>query len=256
MDLSQAPNCVLAKLALLSDARATAATRADEVTAQISHLRDRLNGRVQRADDDPLKLRNALDQLLEEQKALQRQRPIDTGIIESCKTWLDRLPPDTKLEPVAVTAEGHDLDGVRKRIKAANAELDALRRAPAPSKDIEARVWGYLGGLAPKVRGVGVGERLSIVWPGAQSPSGYISEHTCDPLALLAALFPDRMLSLVMAEVERMANDPLPMAQRPARIAALERELDEHWLPPQSRLAIPSTARRRHRQLRCWASES
>jgi hypothetical protein len=43
----------------------------------------------------------------------------------------------------------------------------------------------------------------------------------------LAALFPDRMLSLVMTEVERMANDPVPVAQRPSRIAALERELDE-----------------------------
>ena len=82
-------------------------------------------------------------------------------------------------------------------------------------------------GLAPKVRGIGVGERLSIVWPGAQTPSPYISEHTCDPLALLAALFPDRMLALVMGEVERMANDPLPVAQRAPRIAALERELDE-----------------------------
>ena len=29
-----------------------------------------------------------------------------------------------------------------------------------------------------------------------------------------------------MTEVERMANDPLPVAQRPPRIAALERELD------------------------------
>ena len=55
MDLSQAPAFVAAKMAQLSDARATAATRADELTAQISHLRDRLNGRVQRADDDPLK---------------------------------------------------------------------------------------------------------------------------------------------------------------------------------------------------------
>jgi len=63
--------------------------------------------------------------------------------------------------------------------------------------------------------------------PGAQAPSGYISEHSCDPLALLAALLPDRMLSLVMAEVERMANDPLPVAERAPRIAALERELDE-----------------------------
>ena len=59
--------------------------------------------------------------------------------------------------------------------------------------------------------------------PGAQAPSGYISEHSCDPLALLAALLPDRMLSLVMAEVERMANDPLPVAERAPRIAALER---------------------------------
>jgi hypothetical protein len=85
----------------------------------------------------------------------------------------------------------------------------------------------YVGGLAPKVSGVGVGERLSIVWPGAQAPSGYISEHSCDPLSLLAALFPDRMLALVMIEVERMANDPLPLAQRPPRVAALERELDQ-----------------------------
>src|SRR4029077_14425886 len=79
------------------------------------------------------------------------------------------------------------------------------------------------------MRGVGVGERLSIVWPGAQSTPGYgyISEHTCDPLALLAALFPRRMLALVMTEVERMANDPLPMAQRAPRVAALERELEE-----------------------------
>ena len=85
----------------------------------------------------------------------------------------------------------------------------------------------YVRGIAPKVRGVGVGERLSIVWPGAQTASQYISEHSCDPLSLVASLFPDRMLSLVMGEVERMANDPLPVAQRPPRIAALERGLDE-----------------------------
>ena len=30
-----------------------------------------------------------------------------------------------------------------------------------------------------------------------------------------------------MGEVERMANDPLPVAHRAPRIAALERELDE-----------------------------
>ena len=44
---------------------------------------------------------------------------------------------------------------------------------------------------------------------------------------MVAALFPDRMLALVMTEVERMANDPLPVAQRPARVAAVERQLHE-----------------------------
>jgi hypothetical protein len=84
-----------------------------------------------------------------------------------------------------------------------------VKRAPAPSEDIEARA------------------RERARAEGAGRSSGYISEPTCHPLALLAALFPDRLLSLVMGEVERMANDPLPVAQRAPRIAALERELDE-----------------------------
>jgi hypothetical protein len=35
------------------------------------------------------------------------------------------------------------------------------------------------------------------------------------------------MLALVMGEVARAANDPLPLAQRAPRIAALQRELDQ-----------------------------
>jgi hypothetical protein len=70
MDLSQSPAFVAVKIALLSDACATATMRADELTAQISNVRDRLNGRVQRAGDDPAKLGIELDRLLAEQKAL------------------------------------------------------------------------------------------------------------------------------------------------------------------------------------------
>ena len=55
MDLSQAPAFVAVKLAMLSDGCATATIRADELTAQISDLRDRLNGRVVRAGDHPEK---------------------------------------------------------------------------------------------------------------------------------------------------------------------------------------------------------
>jgi hypothetical protein len=230
------PQFVLAKLLALDEAVAALKTGADAVERGIEDRRARLYGNVRRADDNPQVLTKELNGLLADQKVVQQRLQAEQSVLSACKAWLDRLPAGTNFEPVPVAPDGHDLAGVRGRIKAANAELEALRRAPAPSENIEARVWSYLQGLAPKVRGVGVGERLSIVWPGAQGGTQYISEHTCDPLSLLAALFPDRMLSLVMTEVERMSNDPLPLAQRPARIAALTRELDddlhriEEWL--------------------------
>jgi hypothetical protein len=229
MNYDGLPQHVLVKLLALDEAVAALKAGADGVERSIEDRRARLWGNVRRADDNPRSLEAELQRLLAEQKVLQQRLQAEQSVLSACKAWLDRLPAGTKFEPVAVTADGHDLAGVRGRIKAANAELEALRRAPAPSEDIEARVLDYIGALLPKVRGVGVGERLSIIWPGAQSSPGYgyISEHTCDPLALLAALFPDRMLSLVMTEVERIANDPLPLAQRPGRVAALERELDE-----------------------------
>ena len=71
MDLSQAPAVVAAKMAMLSDDCAAAATRADELTGQISHVRDRLNGRVVREGDRPAELRIELDRLL---------RPADRAI--------------------------------------------------------------------------------------------------------------------------------------------------------------------------------
>jgi hypothetical protein len=227
MNYDALPQFVLAKLLALDEAVEALGARASAIERDIENRRARRYGNLQRADDNPRSLEAELERLLADQKVVQKRLQAEQSVRAACKAWLDGLHAGTKLEPVTVSADGHDLAGVRERIKAANAELDALRRAPAPSHDIEARVRHYVRGLAPKVRGVGVGERLSIVWPGAQSSSGYISEHTCDPLALLAALFPDRMLALVMGEVERMANDPLPVAQRAPRIAALERELDE-----------------------------
>jgi hypothetical protein len=48
---------------------ATATMRMDELSAQISDLRDRWNGRTARQGDHPEKLRIELEQRLEEQKA-------------------------------------------------------------------------------------------------------------------------------------------------------------------------------------------
>jgi hypothetical protein len=43
----------------------------------------------------------------------------------------------------------------------------------------------------------------------------------------MALLFPDAVTAALMTEVERMANDPLPQAERKKRIAALEQEIEQ-----------------------------
>ena len=90
----------------------------DELTAQIADLRDRLNGRVVRAGDHPEKLRIELEQRLEEQKALQRQRPIEADMLGRCRAWLADLPPATVLGQIIPDVEaGLSLSEVRARIK-------------------------------------------------------------------------------------------------------------------------------------------
>ena len=173
MNYDGLPQHVLVKLLALDEAVAALKAGADAVERGIEDRRARLWGNARRADDKPRALEAELERLLADHKAMQQRLQTEQSVLSGCKNWLDHLPADTKLEPVAVTADGHDLAGVRGRIKAANVELEALRRAPAPSEDIEARVRDYVRGLAPKVRGVGLGD-----WPGAQSASWYISEHT------------------------------------------------------------------------------
>jgi hypothetical protein len=85
---------------MLSDGWAAATIRADELTAQISDLRDRWSGRTARQGDHPEKLRIELEQQLEEQKALQRQRPIEADILGRSRAWLASLPPRAVFEQI------------------------------------------------------------------------------------------------------------------------------------------------------------
>ena len=98
MNLHEAPAFLAVKLATLSDGCATATIKADQLTAQIADLRDRFNGRVVRAFDHPEKLRIDIERLLEEQKTLQRQRPIEADILGRCRAWLAGLPSTTVFE--------------------------------------------------------------------------------------------------------------------------------------------------------------
>ena len=123
------PQHVLVKLLALEGAVAALKTGADAVERAIEDRRARLWGNARRIDDKPQVLTQELDGLMADQKVAQKQLQAEQAVLSTCKAWVDRLPADTQLEPVAVTADGHDLAGVRKRITAANAELDALKRA-------------------------------------------------------------------------------------------------------------------------------
>jgi hypothetical protein len=57
-----------------------------------------------------------LNGLMADQKVLRKRLQAEQSVLSACKVWLDRLPPDTKLEPVAITLDGHDLDDIRNRI--------------------------------------------------------------------------------------------------------------------------------------------
>jgi hypothetical protein len=136
-------------------------------------------------------------------------------MLSACRTWLDELPEGTQLKIVNVKPDGHDLGDVRERIKDAENELALLRAVPTPAPDIRDRVEAYVQSLAqPEVRGICAGQKLEVKWPNSV-------------IAAFALLFPEKVQEVILAEVEGMANDPLPQAERKKRTAELKREIDE-----------------------------
>ena len=214
MDLSRAPAFVAVKLAMLSDACVTATIRADELTAQISDLRDRWSGRTSRQGDHPEKLRIELEQRLEEQKALQRQRPIGADILGRCRAWLAALPRTVLEQIIPDIEDGLALGDVRARVRKLKDQVEALKRVPVPASDIEQKVRGYVERLPmPIIGGIGAGEALTVQWPTGLH-------------ALMAFLQPDVLVERLMAEIDRIGNTPCPLAQRERKIAELEGEID------------------------------
>jgi hypothetical protein len=234
MDLSQAPAFVAAKMAQLSDARAAAATRADELTAEISQVRDRLNGRAWRQGDDPAELRIEFDRLLAAEKTLQRQRPIEADTIDRCKAWLAALPPATVLEQVApVVEDGSSLTVVRARTKKLQETVAGLKRVPIPAPDIRQKAGSYVEGLTrPIIDGIDAGEVLTVQWPKELH-------------ALMAFLQPEVLAERLMAEVNRIANTPCPLPERQQRIAKLEQEIDQLQRAEEAIVVATGAARER-----------
>jgi uncharacterized small protein (DUF1192 family) len=79
----------------------------------------------------------------------------------------------------------------------------------------------------PQITGIGKGERLKVIYPGAGYDNNGPREYRADPLALMAMLFPDAMTAALMSEVERMVSDVVPIKERATRIAALTDEIEQ-----------------------------
>jgi hypothetical protein len=187
------------------------ATRTKEA---IDLARERLTGGFER-DQQYRDVRATLDKLVKDLPAIEDKRDAAERMLERCQAWLDELPDDVTLEPVKVKLDGGDLASVKERIRNATDELETLSKVPTPSADIEQRVRKYVAGLGrPKVSGVGDGDQLQVSWPRD------------DATSLFAILEPEKMTKVILAEVERAANDPLPLDGRRKRIVQLKAEID------------------------------
>jgi hypothetical protein len=140
MKLNNVPQPVLAKLIALEEVVEALSQRVAKTQDGIASARTRLTGSFARQSeyDD---VTASLKQLVADKPVLEKKLHAAQSTLSSCKIWLDQLPERTVLEPVKVKADG-DLEEVRARLKATEAELAALRAVPTPSANIEQRVKG------------------------------------------------------------------------------------------------------------------
>jgi hypothetical protein len=209
MKRADLPAAVLAKLLVLDDQAQDLARKVADAERGITSARAGLTGGFQRQSeyDD---LYTTLKQLVADKPILERKQHALQCTLSSCKSWLDGLPENTVLEPVEVEVNGDDVAAVRARIKTAEDELRALRAVPVPAPDIQQKIEDYVRSMArPKVSGVGNGEKLDVDWPNN------------NVVSMMALLHGEAMVEVLMKEVDRTANSPMPPAARQKRITKL-----------------------------------
>jgi hypothetical protein len=184
--------------------------RCDEA---IATARARMSGGFTdpKAEED---VRAGLMDLVASRPLLQKKLGRAKAAVQRAKSYLAELPDDARLESVSVQPNGADRSALALQLQSAEQELALLRSVPMPSSDIKQRVEAYIAEAArPRVTGVGPGQTLDVTWPE-------------DVFSLLALLSPEQMTRVLLDEVKRQADVPLPLDQRKGRIAALEHEVD------------------------------
>jgi hypothetical protein len=231
MKRSRIPEPILDRLDALEPVVEDLTQRLARTADAISTARARLDGSFESEEDYDDTLAT-LRQLIADQPVQQKKLAAARRDQQVCKEWLAGLANDVnlelvELELVELAPDDRGLEVLLARLKAAEDELAALRAVPEPSADIEQRINAYVQDMArPEITGVGGGERLRVIWPGAGWDSAGPREHRAAVLPLIAMLHPEAMVAALMREVERNANALGSPAERRARSAQLEAEID------------------------------
>src|SRR5262245_54220568 len=159
------PAAVMNRLRTLEATAEDLADKLARTSTAISSARSRLTGGFER-DNSYADVRASLNDLLEDEKILQKRVRQARSVVAACRQWLDPLPDDVVLVVAeAPKPNGRGLGDCTALIKSIQAELASLRAMPTPSADIEQRIKAYVANLArPTITGIGKGETLRIVW--------------------------------------------------------------------------------------------
>ena len=220
------PPAALEKLLALSDA---AETLSAQLVRSEDALRDtqRLGGSNSQQEYDDL--RRALDQLVATQPALKKRCDQAQSVYSRCRAWLDRLPGESVLQPVACNLAGRNLESVRRTLASLEQEQRAIQTAPPPPSELQTAVKRYVAAIAEVPD--------SVLHNGEISPRcGMQTSFGPDPgraprsvWGTLAWLFSDMLVNRLQALVNAQADElqKLTRPQRAARLADIERELAE-----------------------------
>ncbi|MGE0037957.1 MAG: hypothetical protein AB7S93_20255 [Xanthobacteraceae bacterium] len=226
MNYTKLPARVLAKLLALEDTVEHLTQRIAATQDGVTSARARLAGGFEKQveGDD---LAASLKQLVADQPELQHKLHAAQVALTACKRWLDQLPEGVALEPVEVKLNGQGAENILAQIAAIATELANLRAVLVPSADIERRIEAYVRDMArPEITGVGSGEHLRVIWPGAGFDQAGPREGRADVLPLMALLHGDAMVAALMHEIEHKAGTTAQRAERTKRIARLDFELE------------------------------
>jgi len=222
------PKHVSDRLLELTDAAAALEEDAKAAAAKLEKLRAIVNQRTTTTHERWQEAKLEFDALLPSVPKLQKRAKDEQAIVDGCKAYIAALDDHATLAQVRTMTSGYGLDQVRTQIGAMGVEILALRRAETPTDDIEQRVRDYYGAFPEPIPfGVSAGTGpFGMKWPAADANPrngvGYDTLYASDALRMNSWLLRELLVEKTLELIDRLARKPLPVAQRPARIAELE----------------------------------